>query len=118
MPQVNEQQLLPDLATPEELAWLAALAKNNGYLAPLPMGNGQWVAIYQFMFTAAILKGDMFDDDSYKDRWCFSSFGKAAVALAVWTAKGFEGEPQGWHRHPDSGRRRPDGDASQEYINR
>jgi len=26
-------------------------------------------------------------------------------------------EPQGWFRHPNSGRRRPGGDPSQEYVN-
>jgi len=25
-------------------------------------------------------------------------------------------EPEGWYRNPIDGRRRPDGDASQEYI--
>lgn len=27
-------------------------------------------------------------------------------------------EPTGWHRHIESGRRRPGGDATQEYVNR
>lgn len=27
-----------------------------------------------------------------------------------------DGEPQGWFRHPVSGRRRPNGDASKEYV--
>lgn len=26
-------------------------------------------------------------------------------------------EPSGWFRHPPTGRRRPDGDPSKEYIN-
>jgi hypothetical protein len=59
----------------------------------------------------------MFDDDGYDDRWCFDTFGLALHALAEWQARGFEGEPIGWHRHPDSGRRRPEGDPAKEYVN-
>jgi len=28
-----------------------------------------------------------------------------------------EGEPTGWMRHPASGRRRPGGDETKEYVN-
>jgi hypothetical protein len=34
-------------------------------------------------------------------------------ALREWDGNG---EPDGWMRHPDSGRRRPDGDAAREYV--
>lgn len=105
------------VATPEELVWLSRMCETNGYLAPTPMGDGKWAALSRFAFTMAILKGSMFDDYGYEDRWCFDSWRSAVVGLADWIARGFEGEPQGWHRHPDSGRRRPDGDASKEYIN-
>ena len=108
---------LPELASPEELAWLAALAERNNYLAPWPMGNGKWVAVSRFMFTHGILTGQMFDDWGYDDRWCFDHFGLALHSLAEWQSRNFEGEPIGWHRHPDSGRRRPDGDPAKEYIN-
>jgi hypothetical protein len=27
-----------------------------------------------------------------------------------------QGEPQDWFRHPKTGRRRPDGDPSREYV--
>lgn len=38
----------------------------------------------------------------------------ARAALDRWDGRG---EPQGWHRHPASGRRRPDGDPAQEHVN-
>lgn len=104
------------VASPEELVWLDAMCAENGYLAPTPMGDGKWCALYRFVFTVAILKGSMFDDCGYEDRWCYDGFYKAAVGLAGWIARGFEEEPTGWHRHPDSGRRRPDGDPSKEYV--
>jgi hypothetical protein len=44
------------------------------------------------------------------------TFGRGrVVACAIW---GGDGEPEGWMRHPQSGRRRPGGDASQEYLQR
>lgn len=107
---------LPEICTAEELQWLAGMASRNSYLAPTPMGNGRWCAIAPFMFTTAIITGRMGDNWGYADRWCFADIGKALHALFDWAAKDFEGEPQGWHRHPDTGRRRPDGDADQEYI--
>jgi hypothetical protein len=110
---VNEQQL----ATPEELAWLEKMSKLNGYLAPTPMGNGRYAVLHPFIFTMAIITGDMFDDAGYDDRWCYDSATTAAAALAIWMVKGFEGEPQGWHRHPGSGRRRPEGNQEREYVN-
>jgi hypothetical protein len=106
------------VASPEELVWLGRMCEANGYLCPQPMGGGKWAALSRFAYTCAILKGDMFDDYGYEDRWCFCNFYVAGAALVEWRNRGFEGEPIGWHRHPDSGRRRPDGDPSKEYINR
>ena len=114
----TKPQPLPDLASPDELAWLAALCEANHYLAPTPMGDGKWAAISPFIFTNGIITGTMFDDWGYQDRWCYEHRGLAMAALVEWQLRGFEGEPVGWHRHPDSGRRRPDGDASKEYINK
>ena len=57
------------------------------------------------MFTTAIavaLDGDL---HSVADRWCYHTPSSAKSALDAWTG---EGEPDGWHRHPMSGRRRGD----------
>jgi hypothetical protein len=108
---------LPDLASAEELAWLADLASRNGYVAPAPMGNGRWCAIAPFAFTAGIITGRNGDNWGYADRWCYSDIGAALTALFDWAGKDFAGEPLGWHRHPDSGRRRPGGDPGEEYVN-
>jgi len=37
------------------------------------------------------------------------------VAFALWDPAVMP-EPEGWFRHPHSGRRRPGGDASKEYV--
>lgn len=46
--------------------------------------------------------------DSYYYR-----YGEAGRALDAWNG---EGEPSGWFRHPQSGRRRADGDPAKEYF--
>ena len=58
--------------------------------------------------------GRIGDYSGYDDRWCYHTLYDAAEALLTWDGTG---EPGGWHRHPDSGRRRPEGNAELEYIN-
>ena len=38
----------------------------------------------------------------------------AILAATEWDG---DGEPMGWHRHPSTGRRRPEGDPEMEYVN-
>lgn len=77
------------------------------------MGD-RFVAVVPFMFTSAIIVGHKDDDMGYEDRWCFETFALACAAFDAWD--GVTGEPDGWHRHPTSGRRRPHGDAANEYV--
>lgn len=50
----------------------------------------------------------------FDDVWCYQA---PQTELAWRAALGWdgEGEPEGWYRHPESGRRRPGGDAAKEY---
>jgi hypothetical protein len=84
----------------------------NGYTDYRVFENGRDAAVSRIGFNHAIF-ADL-TRWGYGDRWCFASYALARDALAAWNG---EGDPQGWHRHPDSGRRRPDGDARREYIN-
>jgi hypothetical protein len=43
------------------------------------------------------------DDIGYADRYCYQTEEGALRALIQWDG---EGDPEGWHRHPKSGRRR------------
>lgn len=99
-----------------DLLFLQRLCLENGYRAakPLPARPGFYACICDFIYTTAILYGELGDAFGYRDRWCFHDLRTAVAAYAAWDG---EGEPQGWHRHPDSGRRRPDGDAAREYLN-
>lgn len=85
----------------------------NGYTDYTRFANGRDAAICRFAFTYAILSD--LTRWGYGDRWCYSSIWDAMEALAAWN--GEEGtEPQGWHRHPYTGRRRENGDPSKEVI--
>lgn len=74
---------------------------NLGYSNPIYSEEHGWCALVQFMFTWAIVSD--IHEMGYVDRWCYSSEEKAKTALLSWAGK--DGEPDGWHRHPISGRR-------------
>lgn len=54
-----------------------------------------------------------YDDDS---GFCYDRLVDAVMAVHEWQRRGFEGEPEGWHRHYGTGRRRPHGNPTREYV--
>lgn len=100
----------PDLLAQE----LAAVRANwEPYVTDLQVKAGRILAIQRLMYTWALL-ADLTPWGHERDgRWCYSSYDKARAALDAWN--GEDGtEPDGWHRHVNSGRRRdPDGT---EYV--
>lgn len=92
------------------------LIRENGYLEPKDLGDGTYACVMPLMFTHAIIRGRMGDLQSYEDRWCYKSAEDALSALNAWDGAG---EPDGWHRHPMTGRRRELNDAGmlEETIN-
>ncbi|MGE4043429.1 MAG: hypothetical protein AB7F35_01155 [Acetobacteraceae bacterium] len=91
------------------------LVAQCGYSDPKPLPEGMYAAIFPLMFTHAIITGLIGDYDGYEGRWCFHNYAAAKTALDAWNG---DGEPSEWHRHPATGRRRPDGDAAREYVAR
>jgi hypothetical protein len=79
------------------------LISENGYLSPKDLGDGTYACVMPLMFTHAIIRGRTGDLHSYEDRWCYKSAEDALGALGAWDGTG---EPEGWHRHPMTGRRR------------
>lgn len=77
-----------------------------------PDGRRVWVV--QFAFTAAVIIGHP-DSWEYDDRWCYATAALAVTYARAWQAEPGT-EPTGWHRHPATGRRRPDGDPRREYL--
>lgn len=70
-----------------------------------------YICLSPFIFTWAIIIGQIGDTTGYADLWCYHNYADAKSAIDSWNG---EGEPQGWHRNPRTGRRRtPDG---AEYV--
>jgi hypothetical protein len=87
------------------------IARENGYTNYRMFVNGRDACLVRLIFNYAILSD--LTECGYDGRWCYSSKDAALAALNAWNG---EGEPEGWHRHPPSGRRRPNGDATREHI--
>ena len=90
----------PDAAT---LAYIRFLVIECQYRDIHLIGSGRYAAIMPLLFTHAIIVGRIGDFAGYSDRWCFQSLEAARSALEAWDGSG---EPEGWHRHPRTGRRR------------
>lgn len=88
---------------------------DEGFRAKRELGDGRAVWIYPLMFTHSICIGKI-DYPTYDDRWCYENFDSAKAAVDAWDPL-TEKEPEGWHRHPTSGRRRPGGDKEKEHVN-
>lgn len=80
-------------------------------------GNGDYIAIKRLMFHWSVIRGAIGDEFQYDDRWCFGdNIDQVTEAVEEWKRRGFTGEPNGWVRHPSTSRRRPEGDATREFI--
>lgn len=86
-----------------------------GYESEIKLPDGRSVWLQRKIFTHAIVIG-VSDAVCYDDHWCYETRSGAEKALAAWDPM-TKPEPEGWIRHPQSGRRRPGGDASKEYVN-
>ena len=90
------------MSIPPDLAFLQWLIDECGYKHPRPLPGGRFACVARMMFTHALLVGRIGDRVGYADRWCYRSEAAAYKALQAWDGTG---EPTGWVRHPDSGRR-------------
>ncbi len=72
-----------------------------------------YVAIKPLLYHWTMIVGIIGDKMGYEDRWCYANQELAEKAIREWDGVG---DPEGWHRHPKSGRRRENGDPSKEYI--
>lgn len=91
---------------PEEMVHLRFFVGDDRIIDIRPMHVG--------MVTLSIgPKGSSY----YTDSWDFETTVQAVTAAEVWDATPGT-EPYGWYRHAATGRRRPGGLPSQEYINK
>jgi hypothetical protein len=88
----------------------------EGALAQRLLANGGGeLCVYPLLFGAARLTygRDPNCEIGYDDCWDYSDRVAAISAMQRWDG---QGEPEGWMRHPATGRRRPHGDPSEEYV--
>jgi len=50
---------------------------------------------------------------SFDQNWCFHDHDAAWRAAVGWNG---HGDPEGWYKHINTGRRRPNGDPAKEYV--
>lgn len=83
------------------------------------IGNDEYVMAKALMFHWTLIRGNIFDTAGYDDRWCYADRDGAMRALDEFPHDPDpDYEPQGWRRHPMSGRRRDDaGTPDSEYLN-
>jgi hypothetical protein len=84
-------------------AFLTRLILDNDYARPKLLPGGRYACLAPQAYTVAIITGRVGDFTGIADRWCYHSEEAARRALDAWDG---EGEPEGWHRAPYSGRRR------------
>lgn len=86
-----------------------------GYIYWRCLPDGMVLAVGPMSFSNGRLFWDV-HQTGYNDFYCYCSVEAAVQGLMAYNPE-TDPEPQGWHRHASSGRRRPDGDASREYVN-
>lgn len=91
-------------------------ALSLGYVFVRSFAPGRFLAVEGLFFESAYLKlcsdADSFAAD---DVWQYEDRARAIVAAAMWNPS-VTPEPFGWYRHPQSGRRRPHGNPSEEHV--
>ena len=81
----------------------------NGYQMVRDIPGNRCVSLFKYMFTWAIIVGKDEDRTGIEDRWCYADAAGAVIALEGFDWSTYvpnQVEPQGWKRHPFTGRRR------------
>ena len=76
--------------------------------------GGRLIGVLPLTFGRALIGVGRPDAQAFDDVWDFPSRVRALAEAAVWDPAQ-DPEPNGWDRHPSSGRYRTDGDPAREY---
>lgn len=87
------------IITKEESGLPYEVAESYRILGQLP--DGRICAINRLLYHWTMLVD--LDWTGYRERYCYATFEGALQAMIEWND---QPEPEGWHRHPESGRRR------------
>lgn len=102
-----------ELAIARRLGWAAHRAGAD-YLYARRLGDGRNLVLIRWR-AGGVQLSTGYGNGVFDDTWIYD----VEQADAGWRAAiGWdgEGEPEGWYRHPQSGRRRPDGDPAKEFV--
>lgn len=99
----NETFFYPEQLNPED---------RKHYLMFWRLDDGRLCGLHRLLMHWTVVI-DM-NENGYQDRYCFETAELAIEAFDLWNGKE---DPINWHRHPLSGRRRPDKTINSEYIN-
>ena len=91
-----------------------AKSGREGSIYNRELEDGRELTVYPMLFTFRLCIGEA-GAGTYDDAWCYDNAFDAILAAKDWDGKG-DDPPHGWHRHIGSGRRRPDGDPTREYV--
>lgn len=100
---------------PEDDAAVQVAIRNSrdAYAYARDLGDGRGVWVMPMITGNGRLVVGPIEGQWLDDAWCYDSVALACLYAVVWDGVG---EPEGWKRHIASGRRRPGGDASREYV--
>lgn len=102
-----------ELRVAQQLGWAARRAGGE-YLFARVLGNGRVLYLLEWRVGGVQLSvgwgGGFFENTWFYDVEQAEAGWRAAIG---WDG---EGEPDGWYRNPQTGRRRPDGDPANEFV--
>ncbi|HEY7009048.1 MAG TPA: hypothetical protein VH395_08920 [Jatrophihabitantaceae bacterium] len=85
----------------------------NDYILGARLPDGGFAAAASMVANYQIITGNELE---VWHRYSYPDLFTVASAWWEWCRAEFAGEPGGWIRHQPSNRRRPDGDATREYV--
>ena len=92
------------------------ITEPDGALYRRELDDGFEVTVWAMTYGKGRLCYGRQESMTYEDAYCYPSHNKAIEAAKVWDGEG--DPPDGWTRHPMSGRRREDGDPEKETVYR
>lgn len=87
--------------------------KGGAFIEVKDLGDGRYAGIRRLIFHYTMIVGEIGNEYTYLDRYCYETIVVATAALRAWDGTG---DPLGWHRHPKTNRRRPGGNPAHEHI--
>lgn len=90
--------------------------KSEDYVASKLLPENRFGGVMPLLWGYAnLVLGNVEECSQFIDVWQYATVDAAIVALALWYIEATP-EPGGWVVHQSSGRRRPNGDKTREYI--